>query len=85
VLVLHFKAFRAISAASLPGIVVELFGVKRCGRLRYRLSGLFCQPQHLYSELCPSGVVAGNKPDNRLARLSKRQLRVARIAVLLPC
>ncbi len=61
VLVLHFHAFgeEMAAAASLPNIVVRLFGVRSAvGSLHHRLSRLFRQPQHLYSKLRPPGLVA---------------------------
>jgi amino acid efflux transporter len=87
VLVLHFNAFGAIKPprhrcrASL-----NCSASSPVGGLRHWLSGLFCQPQYLYSELCPSGVVAAlYKPESRLARLSKRQLPLNALNAVLGC
>ncbi|VDZ70089.1 Putative permease [Klebsiella aerogenes] len=70
VVVLHFRAFGAemAAAASLPNIVVRLFGVQGAvGRLRDRLSRLLRQPQYLYPKFCPPGLVAGAVQAGRLS------------------
>jgi amino acid efflux transporter len=78
VLVLHFNAFGAdkAAAASLPGIVVALFGVKALW-VACVIGYLACFASlNIYIQSFARLVwsQAQYKPQSRLARLSKRQL-----------
>ena len=78
VLVLHFDAFGAdkAAAASLPGIVVQLFGVKALW-VACVIGYLACFASlNIYIQSFTRLVwsQARNKPQSRLAQLSKRQL-----------
>lgn len=78
VLVLHFDAFGAdkAAAASLPGIVVQLFGVKALW-VACVIGYLACFASlNIYIQSFARLVwsQARNKPQSRLAQLSKRQL-----------
>lgn len=80
VLVLHFDAFGAdkAAAASLPGIVVQLFGVKALW-VACVIGYLACFASlNIYIQSFARLVwsQARNKPQSRLAQLSKRQLPV---------
>ena len=89
VLVLHFHAFGAdlAAAASLPGIVVELFGVKALW-IACVIGYLACFASlNIYIQSFARLVwsQALDKPENRLARLSKRQLPLNALNTVLGC
>ena len=89
VLVLHFKAFGAdlAAAALLPGIVVELFGVKALW-IACVIGYLACFASlNIYIQNFARLVwsQALYRPDNRLARLSKRQLPLNALNAVLGC
>ena len=89
VLVLHFHAFGAdlAAAASLPGIVVELFGVKALW-IACVIGYLACFASlNIYIQSFARLVwsQALDKPENRLARLSKRQLPLNALNAVLGC
>ena len=88
-LVLHFHAFGAdlAAAASLPGIVVELFGVKALW-IACVIGYLACFASlNIYIQSFARLVwsQALDKPENRLARLSKRQLPLNALNAVLGC
>ncbi len=78
VVVLHFRAFGAemAAAASLPNIVVRLFGVQALwvacviGYL-----ALLRQPQYLYPKFCPPGLVAGAVQSRKVIWPACRRVR----------
>ncbi|WP_320725323.1 L-methionine/branched-chain amino acid transporter [Enterobacter cloacae] len=87
VLVLHFDAFGAdkAAAASLPGIVVQLFGVKALW-VACVIGYLACFASlNIYIQSFARLVwsQARNKPQSRLAQLSKRQLPVNALNLVL--
>lgn len=89
VLVLHFNAFgeEKAAAASLPGIVVQLFGVKALW-VACVIGYLACFASlniyiHSFARLVWSQALY--KPDSRLARLSKRQLPANALNTVLGC
>ncbi|AMJ72429.1 transporter [Enterobacter cloacae] len=89
VLVLHFNAFGEdkAAAASLPGIVVELFGVKALW-VACVIGYLACFASlNIYIQSFARLVwsQARDKPESRLARLSKRQLPMNALNAVLGC
>ncbi|KZR32465.1 MULTISPECIES: L-methionine/branched-chain amino acid transporter [Enterobacter] len=89
VLVLHFNAFgeEKAAAASLPGIVVQLFGVKALW-VACVIGYLACFASlNIYIQSFARLVwsQALYKPDSRLARLSKRQLPANALNTVLGC
>ncbi|HFE3558327.1 TPA: L-methionine/branched-chain amino acid transporter [Enterobacter hormaechei] len=89
VLVLHFNAFgeEKAAAASLPGIVVQLFGVKALW-VACVIGYLACFASlNIYIQSFARLVwsQALYKPDSRLSRLSKRQLPVNALNTVLGC
>ncbi|BBJ65803.1 MULTISPECIES: L-methionine/branched-chain amino acid transporter [Enterobacter] len=89
VLVLHFHAFGAdlAAAASLPGIVVDLFGVKALW-IACVIGYLACFASlNIYIQSFARLVwsQALDKPENLLARLSKRQLPLNALNAVLGC
>lgn len=89
VLVLHFNAFGAdkAAAASLPGIVVQLFGVKALW-VACVIGYLACFASlniYIQSFARPVWSQAQYKPDSRLAHLSKRQLPLNALNAVLGC
>ena len=89
VLVLHFNAFGEdkAAAASLPGIVVKLFGVKALW-VACVIGYLACFASlNIYIQSFARLVwsQAGYKPESRLARLSKRQLPMNALNAVLGC
>jgi amino acid efflux transporter len=89
VLVLHFNAFGAdkAAAASLPGIVVALFGVKALW-VACVIGYLACFASlNIYIQSFARLVwsQAQYKPQSRLARLSKRQLPLNALNTVLGC
>ncbi|EUM06698.1 L-methionine/branched-chain amino acid transporter [Enterobacter sp. E12] len=89
VLVLHFNAFGEdkAAAASLPGIVVKLFGVKALW-VACVIGYLACFASlNIYIQSFARLVwsQARYKPESRLARLSKRQLPMNALNAVLGC
>lgn len=89
VLVLHFNAYSAntAAAASLPGIVVQLFGVKALW-VACVIGYLACFASlNIYIQSFARLVwsQAQYKPDSRLSRLSKRQLPLNALNAVLGC
>lgn len=89
VLVLHFNAFgeEKAAAASLPGIVVQLFGVKALW-VACVIGYLACFASlNIYIQSFARLVwsQALYKPDSPLSRLSKRQLPVNALNTVLGC
>lgn len=89
VLVLHFNAFgeEKAAAASLPGILVQLFGVKALW-VACVIGYLACFASlNIYIQSFARLVwsQALYKPDSRLARLSKRQLPANALNTVLGC
>lgn len=89
VLVLHFNAFAAdkAAAASLPGIVVQLFGLKALW-VACVIGYLACFASlNIYIQSFARLVwsQALDKPESRLARLSKRQLPLNALNTVLGC
>ncbi|HCM9447321.1 TPA: L-methionine/branched-chain amino acid transporter [Enterobacter bugandensis] len=89
VLVLHFNAFGEdkAAAASLPGIVVKLFGVKAlCVACVIGYLACFAS-LNIYIQSFARLVwsQARYKPESRLARLSKRQLPMNALNAVLGC
>ncbi|MDK9604539.1 L-methionine/branched-chain amino acid transporter [Lelliottia wanjuensis] len=89
VLVLHFNAYsaEAAAAASLPGIVVQLFGVKALW-IACVIGYLACFASlNIYIQSFARLVwsQAQYKPDSRLSRLSKRQLPLNALNAVLGC
>lgn len=89
VLVLHFNAFgeEKAAAASLPGIVVQLFGVKALW-VACMIGYLACFASlNIYIQSFARLVwsQALYKPDSPLSRLSKRQLPVNALNTVLGC
>ncbi|MNS82652.1 Inner membrane protein YjeH [compost metagenome] len=89
VLVLHFSAYSAdmAAAASLPGIVVQLFGVKALW-IACVIGYLACFASlNIYIQSFARLVwsQAQYKPDSRLSRLSKRQLPLNALNAVLGC
>ncbi|UAY66617.1 L-methionine/branched-chain amino acid transporter [Enterobacter bugandensis] len=89
VLVLHFNAFGEdkAAAASLPGIVVKLFGVKALW-VACVIGYLACFASlNMYIQSFARLVwsQARYKPESRLARLSKRQLPMNALNAVLGC
>lgn len=89
VLVLHFNAFgeEKAAAASLPGIVVQLFGIKALW-VACVIGYLACFASlNIYIQSFARLVwsQALYKPDSRLARLSKRQLPANALNTVLGC
>lgn len=89
VLVLHFNAFGEdkAAAASLPGIVVKLFGVKALW-VACVIGYLACFASlNIYIQSFARLVwsQARYKPESRLARLSKRQLPMNALNTVLGC
>lgn len=89
VLVLHFNAFGEdkAAAASLPGIVVKLFGVKALW-VACVIGYLACFASlNIYIQSFARLVwsQARDKPESRLARLSKRQLPMNALNAVLGC
>ncbi|MCK6955057.1 L-methionine/branched-chain amino acid transporter [Enterobacter bugandensis] len=89
VLVLHFNAFGEdkAAAASLPGIVVKLFGVKALW-VACVIGYLACFASlNIYIQSFARLVwsQARYKPESRLARLSKRQLPMDALNAVLGC
>lgn len=89
VLVLHFDAFGEdkAAAASLPGIVVKLFGVKALW-VACVIGYLACFASlNIYIQSFARLVwsQARYKPESRLARLSKRQLPMNALNTVLGC
>lgn len=89
VVVLHFNAFGANkeAAASLPGIVVQLFGVKALW-IACVIGYLACFASlNIYIQSFARLVwsQALSKPQSRLARLSKRQLPLNALNAVLGC
>ncbi|MFJ3348080.1 L-methionine/branched-chain amino acid transporter [Enterobacter bugandensis] len=89
VLVLHFNAFGEdkAAAASLPGIVVKLFGVKALW-VACVIGYLACFASlNIYIQSFARLVwsQARYKPERRLARLSKRQLPMNALNAVLGC
>lgn len=89
VLVLHFNAFGEdkAAAASLPGIVVKLFGVKALW-VACVIGYLACFASlNIYIQSFAPLVwsQARYKPESRLARLSKRQLPMNALNAVLGC
>lgn len=89
VLVLHFNAFGEdkAAAASLPGIVVKLFGVKALW-VACVIGYLACFASlNIYTQSFARLVwsQARYKPESRLARLSKRQLPMNALNAVLGC
>ncbi|MBF2749453.1 L-methionine/branched-chain amino acid transporter [Enterobacter bugandensis] len=89
VLVLHFNAFGEdkAAAASLPGIVVRLFGVKALW-VACVIGYLACFASlNIYIQSFARLVwsQARYKPESRLARLSKRQLPMNALNAVLGC
>ncbi|MDK9359179.1 L-methionine/branched-chain amino acid transporter [Lelliottia sp. V106_10] len=89
VLVLHFNAYsaEAAAAASLPGIVVQLFGVKALW-IACVIGYLACFASlNIYIQSFARLVwsQAQYKPDSRLSRLSKRQLPLYALNAVLGC
>ncbi|MDR9890273.1 L-methionine/branched-chain amino acid transporter [Pseudenterobacter timonensis] len=89
VLILHFHAYgeERAAAASLPGIVVQLFGVKALW-IACVIGYLACFASlNIYIQSFARLVwsQALYKPESRLARLSKRQLPVNALNTVLGC
>lgn len=89
VLVLHFNAFAAdkAAAASLPGMVVQLFGLKALW-VACVIGYLACFASlNIYIQSFARLVwsQALDKPESRLARLSKRQLPLNALNTVLGC
>ncbi|WP_312156901.1 L-methionine/branched-chain amino acid transporter [Lelliottia nimipressuralis] len=89
VLVLHFNAYSAdmAAAASLPGIVVQLFGVKALW-IACVIGYLACFASlNIYIQSFARLVwsQAQYKPDSHLSRLSKRQLPLNALNAVLGC
>ncbi|MCI1901099.1 MAG: L-methionine/branched-chain amino acid transporter [Enterobacter sp.] len=89
VLVLHFNAYSAntAAAASLPGIVVELFGVKALW-VACVIGYLACFASlNIYIQSFARLVwsQAQYKPNSRLSRLSRRQLPLNALNAVLGC
>ncbi|MDI3358713.1 L-methionine/branched-chain amino acid transporter [Lelliottia sp. V89_10] len=89
VLVLHFNAYsaEAAAAASLPGIVVQLFGVKALW-IACVIGYLACFASlNIYIQSFARLVwsQAQYKSDSRLSRLSKRQLPLNALNAVLGC
>lgn len=89
VLVLHFNAYsaEAAAAASLPGIVVQLFGVKALW-IACVIGYLACFASlNIYIQSFARLVwsQAQYKPDSHLSRLSKRQLPLNALNAVLGC
>ncbi|MZP28079.1 amino acid permease, partial [Escherichia coli] len=89
VLVLHFNAFAAdkAAAASLPGIVVQLFGLKALW-VACVIGYLACFASlNIYIQSFARLVwsQALDRPESRLARLSKRQLPLNALNTVLGC
>ena len=89
VLVLHFNAYSAntAAAASLPGIVIELFGVKALW-VACVIGYLACFASlNIYIQSFARLVwsQAQYKPNSRLSRLSRRQLPLNALNAVLGC